>query len=202
MRAFIALAQAPASGFFRPLPFETGRKREAGQLAGRWLLFAGGEGEHGAPILSVEAQAYFRQFRVLHVNVGSASGGLPETAVAALSLMVSALMILTRCDVLKVIGGTAETARALAALGWGDERPAWSPRDTLTALGDGGGPVGVTRALVSVDPFAWWETEHGARDKQILSYLEKRMDMAERREPGRVVKRRLFTHLSRFLRWK
>lgn len=201
MSAFMALAQPPTSGFFRPLPFETGRRREPGQLAGRWLLGIGREGERSAATMSVEAQAYFRQFRVLHLIIGSGGGAFREHSAEALSLMISALIIFTRCDVVKLIPDTLATADNLAALGWGDMRRAWSPRDPFLSLIDAAGPVSELRGLVSIDPHEWWMTEGGARDKQILSYLEKRMDMADRLKPGRKPKRDVFARLSRLLRW-
>lgn len=151
--------------------------------------------------MAIEAQAYFRNFRVLHVLIGTGGAALPSGSAEVLSLMMSGLMILTKCDVLKMIAGTSVAAAELAAFGWGDAQTTWSPRAEFAMLADPEGPIGLSLPVVSVDPHAWWDTEHGARDKQTLAYLEKRMDLADRKLSVRPPRKPLLAQLTRFMRW-
>ena len=200
-QAFLAVRQTADLGIFRAPPAmgPTSLRRHAAPVAvGRWLLEFTGE----KPVMAVEAHAFYRNFKVLQVIVAGPRRPLEKREEEAFSLMISGLFIMTKADLLNIIPSEPALGAAISALHFGESRQAWSPAGELIGLFDEAAPVGRKSTTVTIDPHQWWETERGARDRQTLAYLEKRVDLGEK--IGAVRRRsrpNLMARLSRFMRW-
>lgn len=203
--AFAALRQSDRPlNLYAGVPYESGRRRPAPELTGRWLL----EWPAGEPRAVVEAQGFLKAFRTVHVVVtryDDAGGWNPKT-LPALSLMLSGLMLLTHADLFIVIPIEEQAAGAISFAGWGSRKSVWSP--VLPQVWDAAllqGALAMPADVVAIDPHEWWLQDHGVADRRTLSYLEKRLDSEARAEKsrmqGRQRSRGFFGRLSRLLRW-
>jgi hypothetical protein len=193
---FCELRQAQLLGATKPAPYVHPRRRVPPTTVGRWLLELGGEG--GDVVAAVDAEILITGFRTLHVLVSrcEAPGGWSSDRRAALSLMVSGLIILTKADVVRLVPLDRATGEALDGFGFGDAQPLW----TLKHEGMTATPV--TVKSVTIDPHAWWESETGQADQKTLTYLEKRIALEEEKaRPPRSPKRGFSAIISSFLRW-
>lgn len=199
MAAFQRLRQGPATGMFRPPPESFGaRARHAeASICGRWL-YAPGPGDE--VLIALEAQAFFRNFRIVHAVVCAEPGVSAAAHRDAISLMISGLLIMTRADLVVLLGDPAPFARELGAFQWGEARAVWSPSTELAHFDDEL-EHGLTAQQISLDPTTWWASPHGEADRATLAYLEKRMDLDAKIMPKRRQRRSLASRLGRFLRW-
>lgn len=182
-------------GLSAPVPFVHARRRVPPLLVGQWLL----ENAAGCSVAMVEAEALVTRFNTVHVLVSRCeeSGGWTGDRLAALSLMISGLIIMTRADFVRVIPMDLKTSEELRATGFGPVSELWSP------LSVDGLPSSVRLATLTLDPHEWWLKEPGLSDQATLAYLEKRIRLEdEKTKPPRHARRSgIFNMMQRLIRW-
>jgi hypothetical protein len=196
----------PQSNAYAPVPWESNRRRVPPVLVGRWLL----ERDEGAAAVgAAEVVGILRAFRTLHVTVtrcgDERSGGWVRAEnQAALSLLLSAVMMAARADLVVLALADEAAAAALGEAGWGVVKEVWVPQRTLFVDAFEEAPAARRMQTVTVDPHEWWLTDRGAADRKTLSYLEKRLDLEEREAEAsaRPPRQGMLMRMSRLLRWR
>lgn len=177
-------------GILGPTPLVRRRQSSAPALAARYVL----DLPLGQPAAGLEIQVCFASFTSLHIMV---SGLYPNDATdagdwsmdgrAALAFIVSAAIILSKADVLRLVPGDSMVAEQFQRLGWGNPRSIWTPwtEDAWLSSLQRGLPLGrgVKMPIVEISPSDWWQCDDGLEAHKALSYLEKQMVMREQATP-------------------
>ena len=166
------LRLAPSAGAYTPPPFVRNRRAEAPFLVGRWLL----EWADGTPVAAAEAQAQMTKFRSITLFISAAPWDAGE-AKAALTLLVSGLIILTAADRMRLLPLSEAGGEALVKAEVGTASELWTPLATMARTTRGG----LRLTAIAVDCVAWWTSAHGAADRRTLAYLEKRLELEAER---------------------
>ena len=184
--AFAELRQAPAAPIYAAPPLVKARKRSAPQTIGRWLLTPPLSPSGSTPTCTPDApiaaaevqltQSHFTTITLLLSPLQNPNTSWREsTAKAALTLLISGLILLTQADQVRLIPLNSNIIPDLATLGFSQHgRDLWVPLNSLTMLG--GGPNHTVLHSIDIEPGEWWSLAFAAADRSTLSYLEKRLD--------------------------
>ena len=168
-------------------------------MLGAWLLLS----LEKVPLAMVEAQIVVTGYSRLSVLVSAvkADGGWRDPkAKAALSLLVSGLIIMTRSDLVTLLPLGPSVEGELADLGFGAKRTLWSPYLSTTRLQHD--ITGIRVESRAIEAHEWWLTEGGERDQKTLAYLEKRVRIDEEKaKPPKPKARGFMERINGLLRW-
>jgi len=183
--AFAELRQAPAAPIYAAPPLVNTAKRAAPQTIGRWLLAPplsqSGSAATGTAIAFIAAaevqltQGHFTTITILLSPPQDPNMSWRDsTAKAALTLLISGLILLTQADQVRLIPLSTNMAADLATLGLSQHgRDLWAPLNSLTLLGSG--PNRTLLRSIDIEPGEWWTLAVAAADRSTLGYLEKRL---------------------------
>jgi len=219
--AFLRFRQAPACGLYAPAAYVRQRRGADVVAPQRWLLHAG-KTEPGLQLLAdnyqaaAEATVLRRNFTTLQI-LFAWQPGRPDCDTAtlrqSLAFLISGLIILCSADVVRLVpiaratGADAsielrELKDLIASFGFGTLQTLWTPVATPERLA-ANARGGVDIPILTIDPTDWWENDVGAKDRQALAYLEKRLQVEEELAKAAAAPPRggFLARLSRFLSW-
>jgi len=185
LQAFAQLREAPAAPLYAPPPLVRTPRKPTPLTVGRWLLTpplpGQGPATEAEPDLVrgiAEAQLTQTQFTTLTILLSPPrrpflSWGNDQDK-AALTLLISALILISQADQVRLLPLHASFLPALAQLGLSPHsRDLWVPLHSLSLLS--GGPSHMHLSSIDIDPGEWWTLADAAAARSTLSYLEKRL---------------------------
>jgi hypothetical protein len=155
---------------FRPPPMPGPNQVQRLTVVGRWVLSF-----ESSPQGWVEVQEFEGHFKSYLVLFGSSEQTFlkRETGLSALSYFISALFIITKADIVHLIGATSDLQSKLVELGWGTKETLASPHPRwLLNKAD--------KAFISFNSIGitdrWWTIRGHLQEREALSYLSKKLE--------------------------
>lgn len=194
--AFAAFWTVGSLGLWAPPPPLKRLREESPHLFGRWVLVK----DHGSPLAAAQGIISSGAFRKLEVQVAGKLAWSEGPSSEALPLLISGLMLLTRADLVRLIGVTEP--ESLTGLGLGVTQTLLTPKPSLAWSAKSRSVLQIP--TVRIESALWWASGAGAGARKTLSYLEKRLHSEDSLTAAQKQKAPCKTPLgfiTRFFRW-
>ncbi len=196
---YLVLSQNQGWNPFKRIGYSNENMRNVQQPVGKWLL----KDDLGTTLAAAEVQVVSTGFTRINVNLSLAEHADSwERAGEAFSYLVSALFLITSCDLLECIVEGGEVSTLVSRLNGnhdpkdnvqkvvGRNRPILAPRiETFVCDDDWSIPLKSMNVWEISQP-DWWTFDSAKKDSEDLKYLQKRIENDQRRQDFANTRRR------------
>lgn len=197
--SYLVLSQNQGWNPFKRVGYTNDTMRNLAQPVGKWLL----KDDQGTTLAAAEVQVTDTGFSRINVNLSLGEGTATwERAGEAFSYLVSALFLITSCDLLECIVEGGDISALIGRLNSNDEinknisvevgrnRSILAPRvETFVCDDDWSIPLKSMKIWEISQP-DWWTFDSAKRDAEDLKYLQKRIENDQRRQEFANTRRR------------